>query len=120
VAVGTVVVLAVGASRTTATALVGGGETWQQAPTRTPRLDPGAASAPYNPESAAQDDARMKMLNEERRRQIPAETERLVELTTELRDIVGQASADETPVGAIRKAAEIQKLAHDIKNRMQN
>jgi len=92
----------------------------RQAPSRTPRLDPGAASAPYNPDTASQDDERMKFAHEERRKQIPAGTDRLVLLTMELRDMVKKSSTEQPPAGGVRKAAEIEKLARELKKIMQN
>ena len=98
----------------------GGSVARQQPPSRPPRLDPGAASAPYDQEAAARDDERMKMVNEARRKRIPAATEKLVQLTTELKDIVGKSSTEGPPMGAARKAADIEKLARELKNLMQS
>jgi hypothetical protein len=117
----TVLALVLGNSERVATASWAGGTgTGQQAPSRTPRLDPGAASPPFDPDSAGRDEDRMKMVNDERRKQIPAQTDKLVILTTELKAMVDKAPGEEMPVAAIRKAAEIEKLARDVKSRMQN
>jgi hypothetical protein len=92
----------------------------QQAPTRTPRLDPGAASAPVDPGDVARDEERMKMVNDERRREIPSETAKLVVVAREFKAMVDASSTEQAPPGAVKKAAEIEKLARDVKNRMQN
>jgi hypothetical protein len=48
------------------------------------------------------------------------ESQQLVEMSTELRDILGESSEDELSLDAMKKAEDIEKLAERIKNRMKN
>jgi hypothetical protein len=74
--------------------------------------DMSAGPSPMNP-------ARLeKMREEERRKRLLADTARLVQLTNELKEEVDKASRDELSLDVVRKAAEIEKLARDVKDRM--
>jgi len=44
---------------------------------------------------------------------------KLLDLSKQLKDDVDKAGNDELSVEVIRKAAEIEKLAHDVRQRMQ-
>ena len=57
---------------------------------------------------------------EERRKRMLADTARLVALSTELKAEVEKTSKDELSIEVVRKAAEIEKLAHDVKERMRS
>ena len=48
------------------------------------------------------------------------ESQQLVEMSTELRDILQQTTEDELSLDAMKKAEDIEKLAERIKNRMKN
>jgi hypothetical protein len=68
---------------------------------------------------AAGNASRLEHLREdERHKRIVADTARLVVLTNELKDYVEKASKDELSLDVVRKAAEIEKLARDVKERM--
>ncbi len=60
------------------------------------------------------------MREEERHKRLLADTAKLVELTNELKSEVDKASKDELSVDVVRKAAEIEKLARDVKERMKS
>lgn len=60
------------------------------------------------------------MREEERRKRLLADTAKLVELTTQLKAEVDSTSKDELSVEVVRKAAEIEKLARDVKDRMKS
>ena len=60
------------------------------------------------------------MREDERRKRLMADTTRLVELTNELKTEIDKASKDELSLDVVRKAAEIEKLAHDVKERMKS
>ena len=60
------------------------------------------------------------MREDERHKRLLADTARLVELTNELKTEVDKASKDELSLDVVRKAAEIEKLAHDVKDRMRS
>jgi hypothetical protein len=63
---------------------------------------------------------RVKGLNEERQKRLKDDANKLLQLSTELKATVDKSSSDELPVAALRKAAEIEKLAHGMQNRMKN
>lgn len=50
----------------------------------------------------------------ERQRRIAADTAQLAQLTNELKAQIDQAPKDQISVDMLRKAAEIEKLAHDL------
>ena len=76
--------------------------------------------APEDPNPmAATNAARLEHLREdERRKRLLSDTEKLVQLSTELKADVEKTSKDELSVEVVRKAAELEKLAHDVKERM--
>jgi len=54
----------------------------------------------------------------ERHKRLVADSDRLLQLATELKAEVDKSTKNEMSVTAIKKAAEIEKLAHDVKDRM--
>ena len=60
------------------------------------------------------------MREEERHKRLLADTTKLVELTNQLKSEVDKASKDELSLDVVRKAAEIEKLAHDVKEHMKS
>lgn len=90
----------------------------QNAPTRPsfgneplgPR-DPAIAPNPRKLEHMREDDRHKRLLSD---------TAKLVELTNELKNEVDKANKDELSLDVVRKAAEIEKLAHDVKERMKS
>lgn len=58
------------------------------------------------------------MREEERHKRLVADTARLVALTNELKEQVDKAGKDELSVAVVRKAAEIERLAKDVRERM--
>jgi hypothetical protein len=96
-----------------------------------PAMQPGAATPgtlpsldqpalPADPMRAHMDEERMKAMNDDRRKKLAADVDRLLVLTNELKSDVDKANKDELSVQVIRKAAEIEKLAHDVQSRMKN
>ena len=61
-----------------------------------------------------------KAHNDDRRRRMLADTEKLLALSTELKAFIEKSTKDELSLDVIRKAAEIEKLAHDVQQRMKN
>jgi hypothetical protein len=104
-----------------ATALSAG--TAQNSPVGTPGR-PGLPSSTDTPQS--QDEAVEKMraaqiarvAANDRQKRIAADTAKLVTLATELRDEVDKTNKNEMSLDVIRKADEIERLAHDVKQRM--
>ena len=56
--------------------------------------------------------------NGERKRQIADDSARLLKLATDLKSEVDKTSKDTLSLGVIRKAEEIEKLAHSVKEKM--
>ncbi len=70
--------------------------------------------------TAHQEDMRLRQAMDERHKHMVDDTDKLLELVTELKSDVDKSSKYETSVAAIKKAAEIEKVAHDVKERMRN
>ncbi len=56
--------------------------------------------------------------NDARHKRMEADVAKLLELSTELKADVDKAGKDELSLEVMRKAEEIEKLAHDVKERM--
>lgn len=61
-----------------------------------------------------------KLREEERHKRLQADTTRLLELINELKTAVDKAGKNELSVDVVKKAAEIEKLARDVKDRMRS
>jgi hypothetical protein len=59
-----------------------------------------------------------KMRIAERQKQLVADTDKLLSLTTALKEQVNESSKDVLYLDMIKKAEEIEKLAHSVKKRM--
>jgi flagellar motor protein MotB len=59
-----------------------------------------------------------KKANEERQTELKRDTEKLLRLSTELKDYVDRSNENILSVDVIKKADEIEKLAHSVKTRM--
>jgi hypothetical protein len=59
-----------------------------------------------------------KMRIAERQKQLVADTDKLLSLTTSLKAQVNESNKDILSLDMIRKAEEIEKLAHSVKERM--
>lgn len=60
------------------------------------------------------------MREDERRKRMLSDTAKLVTLSNELKADVEKTTRDELSVDVVRKAAEIEKLAHDVRERMRS
>lgn len=91
-----------------------------------PNLNPpyGAADEDRDPESArARKDLekeQQKERNLARQKQIKAETDQLLKLATELKNYVDKSNENTLSLDVVRKAEEIEKLAHDVKDKMKS
>ena len=56
--------------------------------------------------------------NNERQKKIIADTGRLLELATQLKTEVDKSTKDTLSMDVIKKADEIEKLAHSVKEKM--
>ena len=59
-----------------------------------------------------------KKLNEERQAQLKRDTDKLLQLSTELKQYVDKTNENVMSVDVIKKAGEIEKLAHSVKEKM--
>lgn len=70
---------------------------------------------PLNPQMQ-QDQARMR--NNERQKQLVADTDKLLALATQLKADVDKSNRDTLSIDVIKKAEEIEKLAHSVREKM--
>lgn len=56
--------------------------------------------------------------NEDRQKRLVADTDKLLQLATSLHDDVGKTDKNILSIDVIKRADEIEKLAHSIKDRM--
>jgi hypothetical protein len=81
-------------------------------PSISPIVPPDMAPSP----PMEQDQARMR--NADRQKQLVTDTEKLLALATELKTDVDKSNKDMLSLDVIRKADEIEKLAHMVKEKM--
>lgn len=63
---------------------------------------------------------RLKAANDDRHKRLITDVDKLISLTNELKGDVDKANKDELSLDVVRKAQEIEKLAHDVQSRMKN
>jgi len=83
--------------------------------TTTPGLPPIAPDLTPPPQME-QDQAKMRNL--ERQKQIVSDTQKLLALANQLKEDVDKSNKDTLSLDVIRKADEIEKLAHSVKEKM--
>jgi hypothetical protein len=64
------------------------------------------------------EEQRAQLANDERQKRLQADSDRLVMLAAELKEEVNKSSRNELSVKALKKATEIEKLAHDVRDRL--
>ena len=103
---------------------VSGGQTFPQVPgSKQGQQMPGmpgrngnpAEPDPMDPHRAEQQE---KLRNNDRQKRLVADTEKLLVLATDLKAQVDKSTKDTLSVDVIKKADEIEKLAHSVKERM--
>jgi nitric oxide reductase activation protein len=72
-------------------------------------------NVPLNPQ-LEQDQAKLR--NTDRQRRLIADTEKLLNLANELKADVDKSNKDTLSLDVIKKADEIEKLAHSVKEKM--
>jgi len=92
--------------------------------------NPGLPSPPQVPvpsdqTTPAEDEARSKLerdmakkANQERQLALKRDTEKLLKLSTELKDYVDKTNENMLSLDVVKKAEEIEKLAHSVKTKM--
>ncbi len=61
-----------------------------------------------------------KMQNEERQKRLVDDTEKLLALATQLHDDVAKTNKNILSIDVVRRADEIERLAHSVKDRMRS
>jgi hypothetical protein len=77
----------------------------------------GAGDLPINPQM---EHDQAKLRNLERQKQLVADTQKLVALANQLQMDVGKSNKDMLSMDVVRKAEEIEKLAHTVRDKMKN
>jgi hypothetical protein len=92
-----------------------GGHSTPSSPTP-PSLSPTVPGDTGIPPQMEQDQAKMR--NTERQKQLVSDTQKLLALAQELKVDVDKSNKDTLSLDVIRKADEIEKLAHSVKEKM--
>jgi hypothetical protein len=89
------------------------------------RPQPPAAGGNLSPSSAEEDDARerlthemAKKANEERHAALKSDADKLLRLAVDLKAYVDKSNEHVLSVEVVKKAEEIEKLAHSVKDKM--
>jgi hypothetical protein len=77
------------------------------------------ADDPMNPPPGGSlEDQQARMRNSDRQKQLVDDTQKLLALANELKAEVDKSSKDTLSLDVVRKADEIEKLAHNVKEKM--
>jgi hypothetical protein len=86
-----------------------------------PRFPPPPETQPTSPEDQAKSKLERDMAkkaNQERQAALKRDTEKLLRLATELKDYVDKTNENVLSFDVVKKAEEIEKLAHSVKEKM--
>jgi len=78
----------------------------------------GAAEPGPNPMRESSHEAMIRQANEQRHRRMLDDANKMVQLSNELKADVEKTQKDELSIEVLKKAAEVEKLAHDVQQRM--
>ena len=81
---------------------------------------PGMGAEQPNPLSGSNAQKLEHMREDDRHKRLESDTDKLVQLSAELKSEFEKTSKHELSLDVVRKAAEIEKLAHDVKERMKD
>lgn len=81
---------------------------------------PEGAALPDAPFRGEMDEERRRALNDDRHKRLETDVDKLLALSTELKTDVDKTNKDELSLEVVKKAQEIEKLAHDVQSRMKN
>lgn len=84
-------------------------------PSMTDQID---GAGPHEGITASMREQMEKARNQDRQKQLVEDTQKLLTLATELKTDVDKTNKDTLSVDVIRKADEIEKLAHSVKEKM--
>jgi len=94
------------------------GQQQQQMPGMPGRPGLGTNPADPDPIDSHRADQQERLRNTDRQKRLVADTEKLLALATDLKAQVDKSTKDTLSVDVIKKADEIEKLAHSVKERM--
>ena len=89
---------------------------FQSAPPIRPQRN--SSAAPEDPDRQELEKDMAKKRNQERQAQLRRDTDHLYRLSTELKQYVDKSNENTLSLDVIKKAEEIEKLAHSVKERM--
>jgi hypothetical protein len=86
----------------------------------TPQKPPGLGNTPddSSPLDVGRAEKQEKLRNDDRQKRLVADTDKLLALATDLKQQVDKTDKEILSVDVIKKADEIEKLAHSVKERM--
>jgi len=88
-------------------------------PTDAPRVPGmGTADSAPDPMRDTMREGMLRQANEQRHKKMLDDANRMVQLSNELKADVEKTQKDELSVEVLKKAAEVEKLAHDVQQRM--
>jgi hypothetical protein len=91
----------------------------QPLPRTSPRRDPfGDEDRPNDPMTKQLHEQQLKALNEQRQTQLVADTDKLLQLATELKTEAGKTDKDTLSITVIKKTEQIEKLAKSVREKM--
>jgi len=61
-----------------------------------------------------------KLLRVQRQKQLISDSDKLLKLATDLKQQIDNTPAETLPADSVKKAAEIEKLAHSLRQRLKN
>jgi hypothetical protein len=82
------------------------------------QLPPDRTPVPEDQQITRAEQEMAKKANQQRQADLKRDTEKLFELATELKQYVDKTNADVLSLEVLKKAEEIEKLAHNVKERM--
>jgi hypothetical protein len=85
-----------------------------------PSLPTGSDNIPTIPLSPDMEANQAKMRNIDRQKQLVEDTQKLLALANELKADVDKSTKDTLSLDVVKKADEIEKLAHSVKEKMKN
>ena len=74
--------------------------------------------APKDPEKIEMEKKMARKANQERQAELQRDTDKLVKLTADLKQYVDKSSENTLSLDVIKKAEEIERLAHSVKEKM--
>jgi hypothetical protein len=83
-----------------------------------PRVPNPSQAPPEEPGRERMEKEMAKKANEERQAQLRRDTDRLFKLATELKGYVDKSNENTLSLDVVKKAEEIEKLAHSVKEKM--